>query len=65
MIGGNGRCDIIWYPDDETVYYIELKGVFNYGRGNEATTIRETFSYIDEAIEQVKTIVSLDTRLPY
>lgn len=50
-----GRCDIIWYSSD-TVYYVELKGVFLYDTAE--ANINALLEYVDRAVEQVHSIIS-------
>jgi len=52
---GKGRCDIIWYSGD-AVYYIELKNVFLYGTVE--ASVEAAKKYVDEAVNQIYSIVS-------
>ena len=52
--GTKGRCDIIWYIDDEA-YYLELKGAC-FGSNSVKTDIKNSLNSICHAKEQVKSI---------
>lgn len=50
-----GKCDIIWYCG-ESVYYVELKGVFLFDTAE--ASIKELLECLKKAIDQVLSITS-------